>query len=116
MNQTQYIKEILLSGEAITPIDALNRLGCFRLGARIWDLRQEGWNIETKIIKGSDGKHFAEYKLNKQTNCFQINVKHCKLCGEEIDLENDEFDGYCSLQCQSTDKMISNIDVRSNNE
>ena len=33
-----------------TPIDALNKFGCFRLAARISDLRNDGMLIKTKII------------------------------------------------------------------
>ena len=59
----QAIKEALLKGETTTPIDALNRFGCFRLGARIWDLRYEGMNIlrEWKIL--NNGKKVAAYRL-----------------------------------------------------
>lgn len=54
----------LESGKPITPIDALREYGCFRLGARIWDLRRSGHNIITNIITAG-GKHFAEYRLVK---------------------------------------------------
>ena len=49
----------------ITPLDALNQYGCFRLSARIHDLRSRGHNIETKIQQRY-GKRFAEYHLNEQ--------------------------------------------------
>jgi len=63
-SQTAAIKKDLLRGHKITPMAALKKYGCFRLGARINDLRNEGWHIVTKIIK-RDGKHFAQYSLNK---------------------------------------------------
>lgn len=34
--------------KGITPVEALNKFGCFRLGARIWELRAMGHNIETE--------------------------------------------------------------------
>lgn len=37
--------------DTITPLDAWTRLGVYRLAARINDLRNEGWVIETKRIK-----------------------------------------------------------------
>lgn len=40
-SQTARIKAALLKGEKLTPMDALRRFGCFRLGARIWELRNE---------------------------------------------------------------------------
>lgn len=46
----------------ITPKDALELCGCFRLSARIADLRSEGWLIVTEQprIKGA---HYAVYRL-----------------------------------------------------
>lgn len=38
----------LQSGKSITPIEALSLFGCFRLGARIFQLRELGYNIITK--------------------------------------------------------------------
>lgn len=57
------IKEALLAGETLTPLDALNRFGCFRLGARIWDLKNEGMSIRTDWKILSNGKKVAAYKL-----------------------------------------------------
>jgi hypothetical protein len=56
------IKTWLESGKTLTPIDALERFGCFRLAARIDDLRREGLEIETKY-QHKDGKRFASYGL-----------------------------------------------------
>lgn len=57
------IKAALLAGETITPIDALNRFGCFRLGARIWDLRDEGMNIINEWRTLQNGKKVAAYRI-----------------------------------------------------
>lgn len=62
MTQKQQIKEHLKSGKPITPIDALNKYGCFRLGARIYDLRREGMTIEREMITRK-GKSYASYRL-----------------------------------------------------
>lgn len=56
------IRQHLESGKSITPLEALRLYGCFRLGARIYDLRAEGMTIETNLIE-EDGKRFAEYRL-----------------------------------------------------
>ena len=47
---TQLIRILnhLLEHETITPLEALSEYGCYRLGARIADLRNRGYNIETK--------------------------------------------------------------------
>jgi hypothetical protein len=46
----------------LTAIDALERYGCFRLAARIYDLREEGHKIKTRFHQRS-GKRIAEYFL-----------------------------------------------------
>lgn len=51
-----------MRAEPITPIDALRDYGCFRLAARIKDLRDMGYDIETDIIE-KGGKRFAQYRL-----------------------------------------------------
>lgn len=50
MSQTEAIKRHLERGRPITPLQALYRFGCFRLGARIWELRQAGMKITRKMI------------------------------------------------------------------
>ena len=62
MSQRLKIKKWLEDGKTLTPIDALERFGCFRLAARIDDLRREGLEIETKF-QHKDGKRFASYEL-----------------------------------------------------
>lgn len=60
-SQKQLILDYLLEGNEITPMDALNKFGCFRLGARIADLKKDGYDIKTRIAKG--GKNYAIYTL-----------------------------------------------------
>lgn len=62
-SQTSQILRWLEAGQTITPILALNRFGCFRLGARILDLRKVGYPIETTMIPTVTGKRIAEYRL-----------------------------------------------------
>ena len=61
MSQKNKILEYLKSGKFISPIEALNLFGCFRLGARINELRQAGNNIKTMINR--DGPRYAKYYL-----------------------------------------------------
>lgn len=58
MTQTQRIIEYLDKNGEITQRDAV-RLGCYRLSARILDLRQQGIEIrsETKTVRNADGSH-----------------------------------------------------------
>lgn len=61
-SQNEQILEALESGSKVTPLDALNKFGCFRLGARIHELKQRGYPIKTEIIR-QRGKYIAEYSL-----------------------------------------------------
>ena len=62
--QNQKIKQHLISGKSINPIQALKKFSCFRLAARISDLRNEGLQINTKIVNIKNGPKYAAYSLN----------------------------------------------------
>lgn len=64
-SQQDLILAYLKGGNSLTPLDALNRFQCFRLGARIWDLRRAGHKIERQIIQVGD-KHYASYSMPQQ--------------------------------------------------
>ncbi len=59
MTQKDKVLDHLKLHKKITPLDALNLYGCFRLGAVIFDLRQEGHNITTTTNEGK--KKYAIY-------------------------------------------------------
>ena len=63
MSQNKQIADYLNKGKKLTTIDALNKFGCFRLASRINDLRNDGMNITTKIIKLENKKQVAQYSL-----------------------------------------------------
>jgi hypothetical protein len=63
MSQNKQIADYLNKGKKLTPIDALNKFGCFRLAARIADLRNEGMNIVTNTIKLDNKKQIAQYSI-----------------------------------------------------
>lgn len=54
--QSARILAHLQTGKAITAIEALRNFGCFRLAARIYDLRKEGHSI---VSMPPDGQHVA---------------------------------------------------------
>ena len=66
MSQLKQIKNYLLNGNKITPLEALQKFGSFRLSAIIYNLKKEGMNIKTNMITVND-KRFAEYELVKET-------------------------------------------------
>lgn len=61
MSQNENILNHLKQGP-ITAIEALNHYGCFRLAARIKDLRRSGYAITTETVKDGD-KQYARYHL-----------------------------------------------------
>lgn len=62
--QNKDILAYLQKGKSINPMKALKKFGCFRLSARIFELREMGYNIEMKRVTKHD-KCYAEYKLIK---------------------------------------------------
>ena len=46
-SQNQRLLAYLIEHQSITPLEALRRLGIYRLSARIFDLREKGYNITT---------------------------------------------------------------------
>jgi hypothetical protein len=63
-SQQTAILNWLKTGQSITPYQALITLNCFRLSARIYNLKKEGYPIKTTMIT-KDGKTFASYSLQK---------------------------------------------------
>ena len=63
--QKDKVKEYLQSGKSITPIDALEMFGCFRLGAHIFTLREEGMPIKTEFVTNRYKTKFAKYTLEQ---------------------------------------------------
>ena len=53
-----------LKRKPITALEALGLYGCFRLAARINDLRSQGHKIRTDLVT-QDDKRFAIYSLEK---------------------------------------------------
>ena len=71
MKQTQnekLLEYLKAHPEGITPLEALNVIGTFRLAARVYDLRKLGHNIvEQDVVVGngrdSGGARVARYRL-----------------------------------------------------
>ena len=61
-SQKSLVLNHLKNDNGITPLEALNKFGAFRLSAIIFDLKKDGYDIDTEIIKNG-GKHYANYKL-----------------------------------------------------
>lgn len=66
-SQRKNVKNWLLSGESITPLQALQNFGAFRLSAIVYCLKYEdGMNIRTDMIYEPNGKRYARYTLVKE--------------------------------------------------
>jgi len=65
MSHRVQIYTALKRGEKITHLQALQRWGCARLAARIYDLRRSGHKIVTHTIQ-NQGKRYAQYILKRQ--------------------------------------------------
>lgn len=66
MSQRIKILKYLKSGFSITPREAQMMFGCWRLGAVIFRLRKQGWNIITKLqftYAAGERHEYAEYYL-----------------------------------------------------
>lgn len=65
MTQATWILNDLKQGP-VTAIDALNGCNCFRLAARIKDLRDAGHEIETETRTLANNKTIAVYHLKEK--------------------------------------------------
>lgn len=62
--QRVMILTALRQGDELTPLNALARFGCSRLAARIYDLRNEGFQITSKLTWDAlSGSHYSTYKM-----------------------------------------------------
>ena len=64
VTQKSKVRAHLQSGQSITPIDALERYGCFRLAAIIHTLKNDyGMDIKTELIKNKYGTKYGKYTM-----------------------------------------------------
>lgn len=69
MTQTDRILRHLREHGSITPLEALREYGCMRLGARIWDLKRQGYKISSRIEtarnKHGERVQYARYTIEE---------------------------------------------------
>jgi hypothetical protein len=63
MTQAQRILRELKKGRRLTPLLALNEIGCLSLSQRIGDLKRKGYQIARTMIEVGPRKHVASYRL-----------------------------------------------------
>lgn len=62
MSQADRILAHLKTGKKLTPLQALHKFGTFRLGARVLELRQAGYQIKTRMVRKGRSR-VAEYSI-----------------------------------------------------
>lgn len=65
VSQSEAILDYMMDGNRINPLTALNYFGCFRLAARIADIKKMGAPVKSEIITVTHGngmtKRYKEY-------------------------------------------------------
>jgi len=61
--QANRILRYLEAGNRLTALEALERFQCFRLAARVHELRRDGWNVQERTVETRGGKRVAEYSI-----------------------------------------------------
>lgn len=65
-SQKLKILEYLKEGGELTAMKALNLFGCFRLAARIADIRSMGYEIQRDWMETADGARVAVYRMTME--------------------------------------------------
>ena len=67
MTHSEMILVYIEQHGSITPMEAIEELGCMRLGARIYDLKQHGYSIvaerEDGLNRRGEKCHWARYRM-----------------------------------------------------
>ena len=74
MSQNEMILDYLRQNGSITQAEAISQFGCYRLGARIYDLKQRGHKVIKTIEKGQNRfglpTRYARYTLMEGSRNF----------------------------------------------
>lgn len=66
-SQSAAILKHMMDGRSISQLEAAELYGCWRLGARIYDLRDMGYDIKTEMVTNeATGKRFARYYMTDE--------------------------------------------------
>ena len=88
--QNEKIKKYLDAGNTLTPLEALNLFGCFRLATRIFELKKQGLNIDSEMVEdASTGKRYAKYRLRNESSVERVVPKLLPSC--PVLMENELF-------------------------
>lgn len=62
--QAQRVLKHLKKHKTITPLEAIGVYGIYRLGARVYELRQAGIKVLTKYMRDEMKRPYARYSLS----------------------------------------------------
>lgn len=69
MSQNEMVLNWLKGKHKLTPLEAMQRWGIMRLGARIYDLKRQGYKIKAETVqvynRFGDRCKVAQYSLSK---------------------------------------------------
>lgn len=89
-SQTLQVLDYIKEYGSITPLEALENIGCFRLGARIWELKDMGFPVTGTMVT-ENGKRFKRYYMKSRS--------------ESANPERQEVEGLDSLPSENTTKL-----------
>lgn len=75
-SQSKRIINHLLQGKKITSLQALQWFDCLRLQARISELRNRGYKIQTEMVIVNSGKKVAQYYIAT------ADIEECKIINQ----------------------------------
>lgn len=64
MTQTRQILSYMQRGRSIDPLVSLRLFGCFRLAARILEIKEYGHRVKREMVRNRAGRKFARYYLS----------------------------------------------------
>ena len=70
--QNEAIIKHLKAGNSITALDALRQFNCLRLAARISDIKQRGYDVQSKWIVKKN-KKYKQYSFGRIDNVSSTN-------------------------------------------
>ena len=82
MPKTTQVEKVLarLQAGTLTQMEAIDELGCMRLGARVLELRDQGYDIRTTMIevpaRGGGIAHVARYQLHPRPTAPAFELAH----------------------------------------
>ena len=80
MSQKQRVLNYINEFGSISPKEAFEDLGAYRLSAIIYDLKKDGHNIKTEIERSKnrygETTHYARYSFVEQDKMIEENMNH----------------------------------------